>query len=122
MAGERHVRVHQVAPGVPDRVRTISTPIVHDIPGGLARGQIMRTVEPPGSPARYETRVGDNHHHVVCRSCRAIADVDRVAGEPPCVSPSDASGFAIDEAEVTFAGICPICQTTSKPREKESAT
>jgi len=117
----KHVTADQVASGVRDRVGTISTQAVYDILAALTRAGLVRSIEPAGSPVRYETRVGDNHHHVVCRSCGAIADVDCVVGEPPCVSPGEASGFVIDEAEVTFWGMCPVCQTTSKPFEKESA-
>ena len=79
----------------------------------------MRRIEPAGSPARYETRVGDNHHHVVCRSCGAISDVDCVIGDPPCMTPADAGGFVIDEAEVTFWGLCPDCQTNPEQQDKE---
>ena len=113
----KHLTADQVALAVRERVGTISTQAVYDVLGALARAGLARRIEPAGSPARYETRVGDNHHHVVCRSCGAIADVDCVVGEPPCVLPADASGFVIDEAEVTFWGLCPACQTTSKLHE-----
>jgi Fur family transcriptional regulator, stress-responsive regulator len=115
------VTADQVASGERDRLGTISTQAVYDVLAALTRAGLVRTVEPAGSPARYETRVGDNDHHVVCRSCGAIADVDCVIGELPCVSPSDASGFVIDEAEVTFWGVCPTCQKTSKLALKETA-
>lgn len=117
----KHLTADQVAVTVRGRLGTISTQAVYDVLGALTRAGLARRIEPAGSPARYETRVGDNHHHVVCRSCGAITDVDCVVGEPPCVSPSDASGFVIDEAEVTFWGLCLTCQTTSKSNEKESA-
>ena len=84
---------------------------------------LTRRIEPPGSPARFENRVGDNHHHVVCRSCGAIADVDCVVGEAPCLQPSDAHGFTVDEAEVVFWGMCPACRahphTPQPPTPKE---
>ncbi len=108
-AGE-HVTADQVASRVRNRVGTISTQAVYNVLAALTRAGLMRSIEPAGSPARYETRVGDNHHHIVCRSCGAIADVDCVVGDPPCVSPNDASGFVIDEAEVTFWGMCPACR------------
>ncbi len=95
-----------------ERVGTVSTQAVYDVLGTLTRGGFVRRVEPAGSPARYEARVGDNHHHVVCRSCGAIADVDCVIGDPPCVTPVDHGDFVIDEAEVTFWGMCPDCQET----------
>jgi Fe2+ or Zn2+ uptake regulation protein len=121
MADGKHVTADQVALAVRGRLGTISTQAVYDVLGALTRAGLLRRIEPAGSPARYETRVGDNHHHVVCRSCGAIADVDCVVGEPPCLSPASAGGFVIDEAEVTFWGLCPDCQTTSKPNEQEHA-
>jgi Fur family transcriptional regulator, stress-responsive regulator len=107
-----HITADQIAAAVRDRDGTISTQAVYDVLGALTAAGLIRRIEPAGSPARFETRVGDNHHHAVCRSCGAIADVDCAVGEPPCVLPSDASGFVIDEAEVTFWGLCPECQTT----------
>jgi Fur family ferric uptake transcriptional regulator len=117
----KHMTADQVALAARDRVGTISTQAVYDVLGALARAGLVRRIEPAGSPARYETRVDDNHHHVVCRSCSAITDVDCVVGEPPCILPQEASGFVIDEAEVTFWGLCPTCQTTSTVHEKERA-
>jgi Fur family ferric uptake transcriptional regulator len=116
-----HMTADQVALAARERVGTISTQAVYDVLGALTRASLVRRIEPAGSPARYETRVGDNHHHAVCRSCGAIADVDCVVGEPPCLSPPQASGFVIDEAEVTFWGLCPACQTTLTSNEKESS-
>ena len=121
MVDGRHVTADQVALAVRGRLGTISTQAVYDVLGALTRAGLLRRIEPAGSPARYETRVGDNHHHVVCRACGAIADVDCVVGEPPCLSPPSADGFVIDEAEVTFWGLCPDCQATSKRNEKEHA-
>jgi len=113
----KHMTAEQIALAARERVGTISTQAVYDVLGALTRTGFVRRIEPAGSPARYETRVGDNHHHVVCRSCGAIADVDCVVGDPPCLEPADGGGFVIDEAEVTFWGLCPDCQTT--PRDKE---
>ena len=121
VANGKHVTAEEVAVSARDRVGSISTQAVYDVLGALTRAGLVRRIEPAGSPARYETRVADNHHHLVCRSCGAIVDVDCVIGEPPCVLPSDASGYEVDEAEVTFWGICPTCQTTSKPNDQESA-
>lgn len=115
-----HLTADQVASAVRSRVGTISTQAVYDVLGALTRAGLTRRIEPAGSPARYETRVGDNHHHIVCRICGAVSDVDCAIGEPPCVFPADASGYLIDEAEVTFWGLCPACQTTSNPREEET--
>jgi Fe2+ or Zn2+ uptake regulation protein len=115
-----HLTADQVASAVRGRVGTISTQAVYDVLSALTRAGLTRRIEPAGSPARYETRVGDNHHHVVCRVCGAVTDVDCVVGEPPCVLPTESSGYVIDEAEVIFWGLCPICQTTSNPHEKET--
>ena len=71
---------------------------------------LARRIEPAGGPALYELRVGDNHHHLVCRGCGVVADVDCVVGEAPCLAPSDAAGFVVDEAEVVFWGLCAGCQ------------
>jgi Fur family ferric uptake transcriptional regulator len=117
----KHMTADQVLVAVRDRLGTISTQAVYDVLGALARAGLVRRIEPAGSAARYETRVGDNHHHAVCRSCAAITDVDCVLGEPPCLTTPDANGFVIDEAEVIFWGLCPSCQTASTTYEKESA-
>jgi Fur family transcriptional regulator, stress-responsive regulator len=117
----QHVTAEQVAAGVRGRVGPISTQAVYDVLAALTRAALLRRIEPAGSPTRYETRVGDNHHHVVCRGCGAIADVDCVVGEAPCLSPPDAGGFVVDEAEITFWGLCPTCQTVApEPEMKES--
>ncbi|HJS94803.1 MAG TPA: Fur family transcriptional regulator [Solirubrobacteraceae bacterium] len=115
-----HLTADQVASAVRGRVGTISTQAVYDVLGALTRAGLTRRIEPAGSPARYETRVGDNHHHVVCRMCGGVGDIECVVGEPPCVLPAESSGYVIDEAEVIFWGLCPGCQTTSNPREKET--
>ncbi|MFJ3489647.1 Fur family transcriptional regulator [Leifsonia aquatica] len=83
---------------------------VHNVLGDLTAVGLLRRIEPAGSPARYERRTGDNHHHVVCTSCGAVADVDCVVGHAPCLHPGDASGFTVNTAEVTFWGMCPSCQ------------
>lgn len=83
---------------------------VHNVLGDLTAAGLLRRIEPAGSAALYERRIGDNHHHVVCTGCGAVADVDCVVGHAPCLHPSDAGGFAIDTPEVTFWGLCPSCQ------------
>jgi Fe2+ or Zn2+ uptake regulation protein len=88
----------------------VSIQAVYDSLHAMTEAGLLRRIEPAGSPARYETRVGDNHHHVVCRSCGAARDVDCVVGSAPCLTPTDAGDFLIDEAEVTFWGLCPSCQ------------
>lgn len=87
----------------------VSKQAVYDVLAALADARLVRRIEPSGSPARYEARVGDNHHHVVCRSCGEIADVDCAVGAAPCLSAGDDHGFTIDEAEVTYWGTCPAC-------------
>jgi Fur family ferric uptake transcriptional regulator len=90
-------------------IGTLSTQAVYDSLHTLTRAGMLRRIEPAGSPARFETRVADNHHHVVCRSCGAAHDIDCVVGQAPCIVPGEAGGFVVDEAEVTFWGTCPDC-------------
>jgi len=87
----------------------VSTQAVYDVLRALTEAGLVRRIEPTGSVARYESRVGDNHHHVVCRSCGSIADVDCAVGDTPCLIASDDHGYTIDEAEVLYWGRCPIC-------------
>jgi Fur family transcriptional regulator, stress-responsive regulator len=89
----------------------VSTQAVYDVLRALTSAGLVRRIEPAGSVARYESRVADNHHHLVCRSCGAIEDVDCAVGTAPCLTASDDHGFAIDEAEVTYWGLCPACST-----------
>ncbi|WP_238015891.1 Fur family transcriptional regulator [Dactylosporangium sp. AC04546] len=105
-----HLDVDQIAAQVRQRLDSVSTQAVYDVLSALSRAGLARRIEPAGSPARFEARVGDNHHHVVCRGCGEIADVDCTVGEAPCLTPSQAHGFVLDEAEVTFWGLCPACQ------------
>jgi Fur family ferric uptake transcriptional regulator len=107
-----HHDVDEIATQVRRRLDSVSTQAVYDVLGALSRAGLARRIEPAGSPARYEGRTNDNHHHVVCRGCGEIADVDCVIGEAPCLDPSSAHGFVVDEAEVTFWGLCPVCQQT----------
>jgi Fur family transcriptional regulator, stress-responsive regulator len=105
-----HFEVDQIAVLVRQRLDSVSTQALYDVLGALARAGLARRIEPAGSPALYERRVGDNHHHVVCRGCGAIGDVDCAVGNAPCLDPSNDHGFVIDEAEVTFWGLCPTCR------------
>ena len=107
-----HLDVEAIASGVRDRVGHISLQAVYEALHALTATGLVRRIEPPGSPARFEGRVGDNHHHLVCRGCGTVADVDCAVGHAPCLSASDDQGFAIDEAEVIFWGLCPACSTT----------
>ncbi|MCA2218741.1 Fur family transcriptional regulator [Jidongwangia harbinensis] len=90
----------------------VSRQAVYDVLRALTTTGLVRRIEPAGAAARYESRVGDNHHHVVCRSCGAIADVDCAVGHAPCLTASDDHGFVVDEAEVVYWGTCPDCLTT----------
>jgi Fur family ferric uptake transcriptional regulator len=102
-----------VRTGLPD----VSRQAVYDVLNALNAAGLVRRIQPLGMVARYESRVGDNHHHVVCRSCGVIADVDCAVGDAPCLTPSDdddaLDGFILHEAEVIYWGICPECSTTT---------
>ena len=110
---------HTDADGVLRAVRaklgTASTQGVYDALRVLTEQGLLRRIEPAGSPARYETRTGDNHHHVVCRTCGTTSDVDCAVNLAPCLQASDAHGFSIDEAEVTYWGTCPGCLLAAAP-------
>ncbi|WP_084011115.1 Fur family transcriptional regulator [Pseudofrankia sp. DC12] len=93
----------------------VSHQTVYDALRALTSAGLVRRIQPSGSVARYESRVGDNHHHVVCRSCGAIADVDCAVGDTPCLTASDDRGYSVDEAEVTYWGLCPDCSTIRSP-------
>ena len=90
--------------------RTISTQGVYDSLAALVEAGLVRRIEPAGHPARYELRAGDNHHHIVCRQCGKTEDVDCAVGAAPCLTPNDDAGFLVQEAEVTFWGLCPVCR------------
>jgi Fur family ferric uptake transcriptional regulator len=106
-----HLGVEAIASGVRDRIGHISLQAVYDALSALTGAGLIRRLEPAGSPARFEGRVGDNHHHVVCRSCGVVADVDCAVGEAPCLTASGEHGFSIDEAEVVYWGLCPDCSS-----------
>jgi Fur family ferric uptake transcriptional regulator len=93
----------------------VSHQAVYDVLRALTTARLIRRIEPAGSVARYESRVGDNHHHLVCRSCGEIVDVDCAVGETPCLIASDDHGFEVDEAEVVYWGQCPECATAEQP-------
>ena len=108
-----HADTESVIGAVREREPSVSHQAVYDALAALTNSGLVRRIQPSGSVARYETRVGDNHHHVVCRSCGAIADVDCATGEAPCLEASTTNGFAIDEAEVIYWGTCPTCSTAT---------
>ena len=102
------------------RAGPVSHQAVYDVLRALVGAGLVRSIEPQGSDVRYEARVGDNHHHVVCRGCGAIADVDCATGAAPCLTPSADSGFVVDEAEVVFWGRCPTCAAGRPPAPSRS--
>ncbi|MFF4526679.1 Fur family transcriptional regulator [Streptomyces bluensis] len=106
-----HLDVEAIAAGVRERVGHISLQAVYEALHALTTASLVRRIEPPGSPALFEGRVGDNHHHLVCRSCGVVADVDCAVGHTPCLTAADDRGFSIDEAEVIYWGVCPDCST-----------
>ena len=108
-----HGTANQVAEDVRQEIGSISRQSVYDTLTLLTDHDIIRRVQPSGSAARYERRVGDNHHHLVCRSCDRLVDVDCAVGEMPCLVPIDDRQFLVDEAEVIYWGICPDCQQTA---------
>ena len=109
-----HCTADDVAEHVRAEIGTISRQAVYDALGILADNGIIRRIQPAGSPALYEGRVGDNHHHLICRTCGKTADVDCAVGDAPCLTPADAAGYQIDEAEVIFWGTCPECLAASR--------
>ncbi len=113
-----HVDTETVIGHVRADLGTVSHQAVYDVLRALTDAGLIRRIQPAGATARYEARTGDNHHHIVCRSCGAIADVDCAVGHTPCLTASDDRGFAIDEAEVVYWGSCPECtaaRTTDRP-------
>jgi Fur family ferric uptake transcriptional regulator len=106
-----HLGAEAIASEVRGRVGHISVQAVYEGLHALTAAGLIRRLDPPGSPALYEGRVGDNHHHLVCRSCGSVADVDCAVGHAPCLTASDDRGFAVDEAEVIYWGLCPACST-----------
>jgi Fe2+ or Zn2+ uptake regulation protein len=113
LAENPHTTADQVAAGIRHRLGSVSTQAVYDVLGACTKASLVRRIEPAGHPARFETRTGDNHHHLVCRSCGRTEDVDCVHGSAPCLEPSATAGFEVDEAEVVFWGLCPDCQNDS---------
>lgn len=99
-----HATADQIGSGVRNRIRSVSTQAVYDVLSACVEAGLVRWVEPAGHPARYERRAGDNHHHMVCRGCGRIEDVDCVVGAQPCLTPGDDRGYELSEAEVVFWG------------------
>lgn len=105
-----HATVDAIAENVRASIGAISQQAVYDALGMLVKNGLIRRIQPAGSPALYEDRIRDNHHHLICRTCGMTADVDCAVGHAPCLTPAGNSGFEIDEAEVIYWGTCPTCQ------------
>lgn len=110
-----HTTADEVAEAVTVELGTISRQAVYDSLGVLVETGLLRRIQPAGSAARFEDRTGDNHHHLICRRCGRVVDVDCAVGESPCLTASDESGFDVDEAEVAFWGRCPDCRDVADP-------
>ncbi|WP_197381645.1 Fur family transcriptional regulator [Mycolicibacterium mengxianglii] len=110
-----HADTESIFGAVRSALPEVSRQAVYDVLNALTAVGLVRRIQPSGSVARYESRVGDNHHHVVCRCCGVIADVDCAVGEAPCLIASDDQGFVIDEAEVIYWGVCPGCAPEAPP-------
>lgn len=114
VAARPHSTADDIEDFARDEIGAISRQAVYDALGTLADKGLIRRIQPARSPARYEDRVADNHHHLVCRVCGVTADVDCVVGDAPCLQPVTDRGFTIDEAEVVFWGVCPECQNSKR--------
>jgi Fe2+ or Zn2+ uptake regulation protein len=114
VAERPHATADAVAEAVRAEIGSISVQAVYDALAALAERGLLRRIQPAGSPARYEDRVGDNHHHLICRSCDRMVDVDCAVGETPCLTAADDRGYEVDEAEVIYWGRCPACADDAK--------
>jgi Fur family transcriptional regulator, stress-responsive regulator len=115
--GNPHSTADQVANAVRHELGSVSTQAVYDVLNACTEAGLLRRIEPAGHPARFETRVADNHHHLVCRACGRTEDVDCVHGSAPCLTPASSAGYAVDEAEVVFWGQCPDCRSSETASE-----
>lgn len=113
-----HATADEITRAVRVEIGVISRQAVYDALAVLAEVGLIRRIQPAGSPARYEDRTGDNHHHLICRTCGCMTDVDCAIGAAPCLIPPDGLGFEIEEAEVTFWGRCPSCLATAPSRSR----
>jgi Fe2+ or Zn2+ uptake regulation protein len=118
LRGSPHATADELVRAVRERTGAISTQAVYDILHALDGAELVRRIQPAGSPARFETRVGDNHHHLVCRGCGATVDVECAVGAAPCLSPAEAAGYEVEEAEVIFWGRCAACRSTRRKDER----
>jgi Fe2+ or Zn2+ uptake regulation protein len=122
VAGRPHGTADTVADAARTEIGAISLQSVYDALGVLVAEGLIRRIQPAGSPARFEDRVGDNHHHLICRVCGRVVDVDCAVGSAPCLKAADARGYEIDEAEVVYWGRCPDCAARSRPRPRSASS
>jgi Fe2+ or Zn2+ uptake regulation protein len=122
LAQRPHVDADTIATAARAVHPSISPQAVYGVLKALVGGGLARRIEPAGGPALYELRVGDNHHHLVCRECGVVADVDCAVGAAPCLAPSDAAGFEVDEAEVVFWGLCADCQVARRQHGRSTTS
>jgi Fe2+ or Zn2+ uptake regulation protein len=115
LARHPHSTADAIAAGVREKFGSLSLQAIYGVVAACTEAGLLRRIEPAGHPARYERRVGDNHHHLVCRDCGRTEDVDCITGERPCLEPADGHGFTIDAAEVVFWGRCPACTRAAGP-------
>ena len=120
VGGQPHITADAVAEAVRAEIGAISLQSVYDALGVLVTEGLLRRIQPSGSPARFEDRVGDNHHHLICRICGRVVDVDCAVGKAPCLTAHDDNGYQIDEAEVAYWGRCPDCRASPKPSRRGS--
>lgn len=122
VTAQPHISADAVAEAVRAEIGAISLQSVYDALNVLVSEKLIRRIQPAGSPARFEDRVGDNHHHLICRVCGSVVDVDCAVGRVPCLTAKDDMGYEIDEAEVAYWGRCPDCQKQSRKRSQPAAT
>jgi Fe2+ or Zn2+ uptake regulation protein len=121
VSGRPHITADEVADVVRGQIGAISLQAVYDALSVLTSEGLLRRIQPAGSPARFEDRVGDNHHHLICRICGRLVDVECATGTAPCLTAVDDRGYEIDEAEVAYWGRCPDCLAQSSPRTRTDA-
>jgi len=121
VSAQPHITADGVADAVRAEIGAISLQSVYDCLGVLVEQSLIRRIQPAGSPARFEDRVGDNHHHLICRTCGRMVDVDCAVGSAPCLAAADHNGYEIDEAEVVYWGRCPDCVPKATRRRKAAA-
>ena len=117
-----HSTADDIGTAVRAEIGAISRQAVYDVLAALTDKGILRRIQPAGSPARYEDRVGDNHHHLICRSCGGMIDVDCAVGDTPCLTAADDAGYEVDEAEVIYWGRCPACVVAAAPPSQQPPT